>query len=73
MLLAAVHAGLGVGLIPRFLAEEALASGDLVVPFEGALAVRQSYYFSYPVHADKTDALSAFETWLREVVEEQAG
>ena len=73
MLLAAVHAGLGVGLIPRFLADEALANGDLVVPFDGALAVRQSYYFSYPVHVGKTDALIAFEAWLQETVEEQAG
>ncbi|MBC7202667.1 MAG: LysR family transcriptional regulator, partial [Pusillimonas sp.] len=73
MLLAAVHGGLGVGLIPRFLADEALASGELVVPFDGALPVRQSYYFSYPVHVDKTDALVAFEAWLQGMVEEQTG
>ena len=68
MVLAAVHAGLGVGLIPRFLAHEALASGDLVVPYEGALPMRQSYYFSYPVHAAGNDALTLFEGWLKRVV-----
>lgn len=68
MLLAAVHAGLGVGLIPRFLADEALTSGELVVPFDGALTVSQSYYFSYPVHVEKTAVLTSFEAWLQKTV-----
>lgn len=68
MVLAAVQAGLGVGLIPRFLAREALASGELAVPFEGALPMRQSYYFSYPAYVEQGDALKAFEQWLTELV-----
>ncbi|MGE4125757.1 MAG: LysR substrate-binding domain-containing protein [Pusillimonas sp.] len=72
MVLAAVHAGLGVGLIPRFLAREALAAGDLVVPFDGALPMRQSYYFSYPVQHVANDALKVFEAWLDEVVATQS-
>jgi len=72
MVLAAVHAGLGVGLIPRFLAHEALASGELVVPFDGALPMRQSYYFSYPVHRESNDALKVFESWLSGLVAEQS-
>lgn len=71
MVLAAVHAGLGVGLIPRFLAREALASGDLVVPFDGALPMRQSYYFSYPAQSARNDALKIFEQWLKALVAAQ--
>ncbi len=71
MVLAAVHAGLGVGLIPRFLAREALASGELVVPFDGALPMRQSYFFSYPVQSARNDALTIFERWLKAIVAAQ--
>lgn len=68
MLLAAVEAGLGVGLIPHFLAVQALGSGQLMQAFEGVLPVRQSYYFSYPVYTSVTDPLAAFEAWLKDQV-----
>lgn len=67
MTLAAVYAGLGVALVPRFLVTDALACGDLVCPAEGVLPVRESYYFGYPVDHPANDALLAFEAWLTHI------
>ncbi len=64
MVLAAAQAGLGVGLVPRFLVERALESGDLIMPVEQPLPVSQGYYFGYPTRNDPSPALRAFEQWL---------
>jgi DNA-binding transcriptional LysR family regulator len=65
--LAAAQAGLGVALIPRFLAHEELSAGRLVLAASGALKVREAYYFSYPTHSEPTEALLAFESWLADM------
>lgn len=64
MVMAAVQAGLGVGLMPRFLAQPALDQGSLVMPVPQALVVDQGYYFGYPARSARSDALEAFEEWL---------
>lgn len=69
MTLAAVRAGLGVGLVPRFLIEDELASGELVSPVDGVLKVREAYYFGYPVDHERSDALLVFEAWLRQATQ----
>lgn len=65
MLLAAAQAGLGLALIPRFLALQARADETLVLPFEEDLPVQDAYYFSYPSRAEPGEALLSFERWLR--------
>ncbi|MDM9559526.1 MULTISPECIES: LysR substrate-binding domain-containing protein [Bordetella] len=65
MMLAAAQAGLGVGLVPHFLAQPALQAGTLVQPVPEALAVGQGYYFGYPQRDERSDALKAFEGWLK--------
>ncbi len=72
MVMAAVQAGLGVGLIPRFLAQRALDEGRLVMPVPHVLQVRQGYYFGYPQHGERPGALRAFEAWLQVAAAEQA-
>jgi len=67
MVMAAVQAGLGVGLIPRFLARPALEAGTLAMPVPQSLAVAQGYYFGYPQRNERSDALKVFEAWLRSV------
>lgn len=62
--LAAVHAGLGIGLIPLFLVENELKKGSLIMPFNHSLHVRESYYFSYPADSAKQEALQLLESWL---------
>ncbi|MBV7484216.1 LysR substrate-binding domain-containing protein [Bordetella sp. BOR01] len=65
MMLAAAQAGLGVGLVPYFLAQPALQAGTLVQPVPEVLAVGQGYYFGYPQRDERSDALRAFEAWLK--------
>lgn len=67
MTLAAVRAGLGVALVPRFLLTDDLAGGSLVTPVPGVLQVQEAYYFGYPVEHDRSEALVAFEAWLGQV------
>lgn len=65
MLLAAAHAGMGVALVPGFLARQALASDTLTTADEGVLPAREAYYFSYPAQDEPSEALLSFEAWLR--------
>lgn len=67
MTLAAVHAGMGVALAPRFLVADALQSGQLLCPAPGVLEVREAYYFGYPADNERSEALSAFESWLTDI------
>jgi DNA-binding transcriptional LysR family regulator len=65
MVLAAVQSGLGVALIPRFLAQPALQDGTLVMPMPQSLVVEQGYYFGYPQRHERSEALKVFESWLK--------
>lgn len=67
MVMSAAQAGLGVGLIPRFLAQPALQAGTLAMPVPQVLPVPQSYYFGYPQRNERSEALKRFEAWLRTV------
>ncbi|MFW8567153.1 LysR substrate-binding domain-containing protein [Orrella sp. 11846] len=71
MVLAGAKAGLGVGLVPRFLAQDALDRGELVLTSDVTLPVPESYYFGYPAHSEPSDSLRAFEAWLIETVKTQ--
>ncbi len=64
MTLAAVRAGLGVALVPRFLVQQEISDGVLVTPAEGMLKVPEAYFFSYPLVSERSEALASFETWL---------
>lgn len=67
MTLAAVRAGVGVALVPRFLLSDDLSLGRLVVPVPGVLHVQEAYYFGYPVENERGEALLAFEAWLGQI------
>lgn len=67
MTLAAVRAGLGVALCPRFVVEDDLAKRVLLVPAPGVLPVRESYYFGYPIDTDPSEALRLFQAWLARI------
>ncbi|MFA5703704.1 MAG: LysR substrate-binding domain-containing protein [Advenella sp.] len=64
MLLAAVDAGLGMGLFPAFIAREHIKSGRFVMPVPAVLPVDKSYYFGYPDDRKTSEALGLFEQWL---------
>ena len=69
MVIAAAQARLGVGLVPRFLVQQALDEGDLIQPVDRPLPVPQGYFFGYPERAETSMALKAFEQWLKAAVE----
>jgi LysR family glycine cleavage system transcriptional activator len=66
MVAQAAAAGMGVGLIPRFLLEAELASGALVTPFARTLATHGAYYVASPETRSTKPLVRAFTAWLAE-------
>ncbi len=66
MVAEAACAGLGVALLPDFVAEKPVAEGRLVDAFDVApFATRRSYWLVYPDRSLELPALLAFRSWLR--------
>jgi LysR family glycine cleavage system transcriptional activator len=64
MVAQAAAAGLGMAIVPRFLVEEEIAAGRLVVVFDRPLRSRQAYWLVYPEARAERPALAAFREWL---------
>lgn len=62
-LIQAVHAGIGIGLVPRVLVEDELASGELASDGQPVFSKR-SYYLVYPQRNEALPSLRAFRQWL---------
>ncbi len=60
----AAVAGLGVAIVPRFLVEEELRSGALVVPVDRPVTGSEGYYLVYPEAKAAMPAVIAFRDWL---------
>ena len=60
---AALH-GLGVALLPDYLAEQDLATGRLVAPFGAAAEAKGAYWLVWPRERAHDPALGAFRDWL---------
>ncbi|RAU44297.1 MULTISPECIES: LysR substrate-binding domain-containing protein [unclassified Pseudomonas] len=66
-LIQAVKAGIGIGLVPRILVADELASNQLIgvdLPF----ASQRSYYLTYPPRNEMLPSLQAFRAWLLEQI-----
>lgn len=63
MIEAVIH-GLGVALLPEFLAKAELADGRLVEVFGGPVAATGSYYLVWPAVGAWYPPLQAFRDWL---------
>lgn len=59
----AVHAGLGVGLVPQMFVKDEIERGELVTIGEPMPSAR-SYYLVYPPQHANLPALEAFKDWL---------
>ncbi len=68
MVAQAAVAGLGVAVVPRFLIEDELKSGQLVIPFDRPVESRQSYWLVYPTAQGERPALRIFRDWLLQAV-----
>jgi LysR family transcriptional regulator, glycine cleavage system transcriptional activator len=63
-LIQAVASGLGVGLVPRILVLEELASGAVVLPFGAAITVDQGHYLCFKAERAEVPVLAAFRGWI---------
>ena len=64
MMQAAIH-GIGVALLPEFLARPALAEGALLPAFGGPVEGRHAYWLVWPEGRDAHPPLAAFRDWLK--------
>lgn len=64
MLVEAARAGLGIALVPKFLASHELATGELTCPCDLPLRSDKGYYLVYPEYKQNSPSLQAFESWL---------
>ena len=62
--ISAAVAGLGVALLPTYLIEQELASGDLVVMREAPMQTENAYYIVTPEGRQGHAAAQAFRAWL---------
>ncbi|MBK9441240.1 MAG: LysR family transcriptional regulator [Comamonadaceae bacterium] len=65
MTAAAAACGLGLALVPRLLISAELASGELVVACDQALANQRAYYLVLPEGDEIAPVLSRFTAWLQ--------
>ncbi|MFJ5300251.1 LysR substrate-binding domain-containing protein [Pseudomonas sp. NPDC088368] len=66
-LIQAVKAGIGIGLVPRILVTDEIASAELItldLPFPS----QRSYYLTYPPRNEMLPSLQAFRGWLLEQI-----
>lgn len=70
LVIEAAVAGRGVGLAKRTLAQEDIAAGRLVVPFEIETAVEFAYYLVYPRKSGWRPQVKSFIAWLNEEARE---
>ncbi|WP_407314139.1 LysR substrate-binding domain-containing protein [Pseudomonas sp. nanlin1] len=73
MLAQAASHGMGVALIPPFLIQRELASGQLVVAHPHALLSEKAYYLMIPERKVQAASLTAFRVWLLAQAAEYVG
>jgi LysR family glycine cleavage system transcriptional activator len=73
MLAQAVKASGGAALIPSFLIEPELESGELVIPVDRPLTEDRSYWLACPKAQRQTRALACFRQWLGEECHPNSG
>jgi LysR family glycine cleavage system transcriptional activator len=64
MMIQAAIAGIGVAVLPRFLVEDEVAAGRLVIPFDLPVRSQMAYYLAYPEEKGELPALRLFRAWL---------
>jgi DNA-binding transcriptional LysR family regulator len=72
MIQAAIY-GMGVALLPEFLARTELADGRLVDCWGGPVRADGSYYLVWPITAETYPPLAAFRDWLAKEVKGGTG
>lgn len=63
-LIQATIAGLGVALVPRFLINDELERGLIIIPVDRPVSVSTGYYLVYPEEKRNLPVLHTFRSWL---------
>lgn len=63
-LISAAVSGLGIALVPKFLLEDELASGALVILSDRQLPTQASYHLVVPEHDAHNPLTASFYTWI---------
>ena len=72
MVIQAAVAGLGLALLPRFLIQEELASGRLIVAVDRPVTSEYAYYLVHPERKAALRRVTVFRDWLLEQCAAQA-
>lgn len=70
MIIRGARHGLGVGLVPRFMAEEHVTACELDCPFSASMPTTGSYFLVYPERKRLDPAVLAFRDWLVQEAEQ---
>lgn len=65
MCIRAAQAGCGVALVPRFLVEDELADGKLVIAWDHELPSAGKHFMAFAEHAAEVPKIRAFVKWIR--------
>ncbi|MDE1168630.1 MAG: LysR substrate-binding domain-containing protein [Pseudomonas sp.] len=65
MCLSAAQAGCGVALVPRYLVEQDLREGKLVVPWAHAMRSNGAHHLAFPEHSAEVPKVRALVGWIQ--------
>jgi LysR family glycine cleavage system transcriptional activator len=72
MILEAAVAGLGVGAVPRFVAERYIENTRLISPFDVSVLNKDVYYLAFPEAKRQSPSVQAFRRWIQREVRREA-
>jgi LysR family transcriptional regulator, glycine cleavage system transcriptional activator len=73
MCIRAAQSGCGVALVPRFLVEDELAEGKLVIPWDHPQPSSGRHFLAYAEHAAEVPKIRAFVKWIEAQVRLEHG
>ncbi|MCG4453136.1 MULTISPECIES: LysR family transcriptional regulator [unclassified Pseudomonas] len=68
MCIRAAQSGCGVALVPRFLVEDELVEGKLVIPWNHPVPSKGAHFLAYAEHAAEVPKIRSFVRWIEEQV-----
>ncbi len=72
LMLDAVEAGLGYGIVSRHLIEQELVTGRIVIPFDISITGSNGYFLVYPESRENDYKIKLFRDWVLEQIKSSA-
>ena len=73
MCIRAAQSGCGVALVPRFLVEDELTEGKLVIPWDHPMLSAGAHFLAYAEHAAEVPKIRSFVKWIEGQVRLERG